>query len=480
MLTPPSRVIAGLFALSMLSAPLRAGDVAAVADAVRNRDPAAARALVKRHANVNAPRPDGATALHWAAHWDDIEIARLLIAAGAKVDAVDDNGVTPLSIACVNGSERMAQALLEAGADANAALPSGETVLMTAANSGSASAVAALLAHGAAVERAEAAKGQNALMWAASEGHADVVRVLLDHAASLHGKSTSGFTPLLFASREGHLDVARLLIERGADVNEVSRDGTSPLLAATVRGHAALAEFLLDHGADPNGDKAGFTALHWAAGTWDSTLTSTDNGVLTSEGEWSVAAGLRGDAKLAFVKTLLAHGANPNAAVVKNPPRFGFTVFPLKLTGATPFMLASMAANTAVMRLLLDNGADPTIRMADRNTPLLMAAGIGRVEGENSISDASALEAVKLLLDLGASLREINNTGDTPMHAAAYAGANIIIEFLLSRGAELNPKNIKGETPLKIAEGHYVYGTMVNFHTNFHTVELLKRLGAAD
>jgi ankyrin repeat protein len=304
------------------------------------------------------------------------------------------------------------------------------------------------------------------------------VRALLDHGANVGARSNAGFTPLMFASREGRQRVAELLLGRGARVNETARDGTSALLVATVRGQAALAEYFLDHGADPNIDKAGYTPLHWAAGTWDSTLTSTDNGVLTAEGEWSVAAGLRGDAKLAFVKSLLAHGADPNARIVKNPPRFGFTVFPLRLTGATPFIVASMAADVPVMRLLLAHGADPALRTADRNTPLLMAAGIGRVEGENSILESTALEAVKWLMTIGGTIDERNNVGDTPMHAASYAGANSIIEFLLAHGASLNPRNDRGDTPLKIAEGHFVYGTMVNFHTNFHTVELLQKLGA--
>ena len=54
-------------------------------DAVKNRDRAAARALLTQKIDVNTAQPDGATALHWAAHWDDLDTADLLIRAGARV-----------------------------------------------------------------------------------------------------------------------------------------------------------------------------------------------------------------------------------------------------------------------------------------------------------------------------------------------------------------------------------------------------------
>ena len=33
-------------------------------------------ALLKQRVDVNAAQPDGATALHWAAHWDDVADGR--------------------------------------------------------------------------------------------------------------------------------------------------------------------------------------------------------------------------------------------------------------------------------------------------------------------------------------------------------------------------------------------------------------------
>ena len=49
------------------------------ADAAQRNDIAALRGMVSKRVDVNAPQPDGTTALHWAAHWNDVEAVKLLI-----------------------------------------------------------------------------------------------------------------------------------------------------------------------------------------------------------------------------------------------------------------------------------------------------------------------------------------------------------------------------------------------------------------
>ena len=126
-------VLLPLMALVTLSA--ASGDFRLV-NAVKNRDAQATRTLLAQHADVNVAEPDGATPLHWAAHWDDVAVADKLLAAGAKVDAANDYGVTPLSMAAQNGSAAMVERLLKAGANVEGALPTGETPLMIAARTG--------------------------------------------------------------------------------------------------------------------------------------------------------------------------------------------------------------------------------------------------------------------------------------------------------------------------------------------------------
>ena len=147
---------------------------ATLADAVQHRNGRAVLSLLSERpdVNVNAPQSDGATALHWAAHWGDAETAERLIRAGANVNVRNDYGITPLSLASQNGNAAIIDKLLKAGARANDAVRAGETPLMLAARTGHVDAVALLLASGADVNRKEGWNGQTALMWAAGEGHA--------------------------------------------------------------------------------------------------------------------------------------------------------------------------------------------------------------------------------------------------------------------------------------------------------------------
>ena len=77
------------------------------------------RGLLKARVDPNIAQPDGATALHWAAHHDHVEAAKALLEAGARVDAVNELAVTPLALAAQNGSAAMGRLLLSKGANPN-------------------------------------------------------------------------------------------------------------------------------------------------------------------------------------------------------------------------------------------------------------------------------------------------------------------------------------------------------------------------
>src|SRR5262245_45710634 len=100
-----------------LTALLAASGDLKLIEAVRDRNVTAVRALIQQRVDVNASQPDGATALHWAAHWDDLEIADLLLRAGARLNVANELGVTPLDLACENRSFGMVSRFLQAGAD---------------------------------------------------------------------------------------------------------------------------------------------------------------------------------------------------------------------------------------------------------------------------------------------------------------------------------------------------------------------------
>src|SRR5262249_24656889 len=133
-----------------------------------------------------------------------------------------------------------------------------------------------------------------------------------------------------------------------------------------------------------------------------------------------------------LVKALLAHGANPNVQIVKDFPPYSRSPYALQtsLVGVTPFLLAAAAGDVDLMRILLDAGADPRIKSKDGSTPLMMAAGVGRVDDrESNQAYVNALEAAKLALMLGDDINAANAAGRTALHGAAGIGANTLVQF---------------------------------------------------
>ncbi len=430
-----------------------ADDTARLADAVERGDRALADQLLTQRADVNGRQGDGATALHWAAHWDDVETADRLIDAGADVNAANDYGVTPLWLACVNGNAGMAERLLNGGANANAALASGETVLMQAARTGNARLVKALLARGADVAARESTQKQTALMWAAAQGHGEVTRVLLENGADAGARSDGGFTPLLFAARSGDIESARALLERGAGLDDAAPDGSTALLVAVASAQEDVAQLLLERGADPNrADGIGYAPLH--ATVWK---PIAKEGLFRSHG----SPGLVG--------ALLAHGADPNARIVKDPPLVpGSYFFQQGLVGATPYWLAAKAGSVEVMRALATGGADVALANKDGITPLMVASGLGQGQGPGSVPERTLLEAVRTALELGADINAVNRSGQTAAHGAAGVDFDDIIRLLAGRGADLSVTDKRGLTPLGAARARNAAAT----------VALLTSLGA--
>ncbi|EAX86796.1 hypothetical protein TVAG_147380 [Trichomonas vaginalis G3] len=78
------------------------------------------------------------------------------------------------------------------------------------------------------------------------------------------------------------------------------------------------------------------------------------------------------------------------------------------------------------------------------------------------------IEIVKLLINNGVNVNEMNENGETPLHSAISANCFEVAEFLIKNGADVNKVNNSGNSPLQIAKG------------NAKMVDLLIRNGAKE
>jgi len=219
---------------------------------------------------------------------------------------------------------------------------------------------------------------QTGLYIASSRGYIDVVRSLIDCGADLDAicrdypdDAEVKWTLLHVAIYNERQDIAVLLLERGADAETWSSWGQTALYMASSRAYTDVVRALIDRGADLNA------------------ICQSDDGL--DDVKWTPlhVAIYRGTPSIA--RTLLEHGANPNA---------------LDNDGATALHLASQRRGITEVELLLEYGANVDVRERDRWTPL------------NEAAYYLNLEVVEVLLNRGADLHAQTNEGETPIQLA--------------------------------------------------------------
>jgi ankyrin repeat protein len=451
-------ILAGALGLPLFAGTALAAETKnlSLADAGRQGDREAVRALLNGPARKDVAGAEGAAALIGAAERNDAQMVDLLLGAGADAKAANAYGATALYAAAAYPDAAITVKLLAAGADPNAHLLSGETPLMRAARQGNLATVRALLASKADPNAQEGKGGQTALMWAMSERQTAVAQELVAHGADVNARSKTGFTALMFAAQQGDVDSARILLDAKANPNDaIPKSGATPLTIASSIGKPDVVALLLDKGANPNAvDANGFTSLHHA-------VRDSDYGVDPASKATAVT----------IVKTLLAHGANPNARLELDKDkiaaerkaqaggagartkRTSITITEIELEGATPLALAAEVNNLEAVKALVEGGADPLIATEQGTTPLILAAGAGTdVQRARALEErATAIQTATYLVDHGADVNAAGQFGWTALHAATYQGLNDVVAFLASKGAKLDTMDQLGQTPLSIS-----------------------------
>jgi ankyrin repeat protein len=406
-------------------------------------------------ADVNHQNPDGSTALQWAVYEVDVAEIGRLIDAGADVALANNYGASPMSLAAEIGHTEILRLLLDAGADVDSPNPDGQTALLSVARTGNVEAAQLLIDRGATVDARENWGGQTALMWASARRHPEMMQLLIDHGAAVDARSidrdyqrhvtaegrpksldTGGLTPLLYAARENCMACVEVMLANGADINLPDPDGVSPLHVSIMNANWDIAKRLIDAGADVNQwDMYGEAPLFTILGNY----TRKDGGRGTSIDPMPEASGRE------ILDLLPAQGANPNMQLFFRPANVSGST---NTRGATPLIRAANSADLEMVNLLLEHGADPTIYMADRQTPI-HAVLAGRAQ------EAQALELIRIFYTAGTDLDSValvnhreEVRGGSALHYAVRKRYQDVIRELASWGIDMNLRDQDGLTAL--------------------------------
>lgn len=364
----------------------------------------------------------GRTLLHQAVVAGDVLRVKALLDAGARLDFADSSGMTSITYACAKRAD-IFKVLLEEFPDPVAYRGySGMSVLHVAASAGNLESMALCLEKGLDVNARSGIGGYTPLHRAAEQGHVEAVKVLLDAGADpLICASGSSFSVVHSAAMSPNPDVLRLLAGTEAicffnEPDSKRNEGKTPLeLAISFLQFKNIAP-LIEAGA----------LVNRIGGTGDAPL----HHVMRMANNPDVIGSEEGDARLKIVQELIDHGAD----ILKSRT---------EALGDTPLHLAARDAwnGDKISAALLERGIeDIDCRNEMGETPLHYAARFGR----------SAM--VKLLLEKGADPNAKAKTDVTPLYFAVTGNVLASVELLLDAGADPDVKTSGGLLPEVYAE----------------------------
>jgi ankyrin repeat protein len=416
--------------------------------AIDNGNAAMVAVLLKAGADANHLEPTGETPLMRAAEVGVLQVVQALLKHGAVVDAREDNyGQTALMFAARAGHADVVSALVARGANPNSATAVGATPAFVAPNSVPGFGFGmGILRGGVPADRGRREPtpgGMTPLLYAARHDRIDVAKLLIKAGADVNAKEANGIWPLLMAISNDNTSVAQLLLEHGSAVNGQDWYGRSPLWeAVNVRNlyvHNAtfkngidrapvleLIKALLAAGADVNARTRETPPFRHHLLETTGSLEWVD---FTGQTPFLTAA-LAGD--VTVMKLLLEHGANPRIDTFE---------------GTSPLMAA--AGVNWVLAQTWTEGPEQLLEAVklcyELGMPVNQANSMG-ITALHGAANRGSDAIIRFLVDKGADL-----TAQDKQHRSALDWAKGV--FLATHPAEPKPKSIALITELLKAQG---------------------------
>lgn len=196
--------------------------------------------------------------------------------------------------------------------------------------------------------------GYQGLFAAVASGDATEVESLLQGGAELETRDKSGRTPLLVAAHLSHDEVARVLLAAGADANALDRQRYDLITIAAVNNDVEIIRLGLEYGADPSAVTSPYdgTALIAAAHLGHIEIVQT---LIDANAPLDHVNNLGWTALIEAI--VLGDGGERHTAVLKILVEAGADVNLAERGGKTPLTLATLRGYENMVKLLEQAGA---------------------------------------------------------------------------------------------------------------------------
>ncbi|VDI79534.1 Hypothetical predicted protein [Mytilus galloprovincialis] len=378
-------------------------------------------------------------------------IAEMLIKIGLNVNVCDGAGRTPLFLASECGYTDIADLLLQNHANAKICDKKDRSPLHIASARGLTEIVVLFFKNDVINITTENAMGP--LYMATVSGNIDIVQLLLEHGFDPNVQTKDKKkTPIYAAFYYNHLNIVKVLLSFNCKTDIFTDSFQSPIYVACLNGFKSVVKLLLENGSDPDLFKH---QIIKPFGLNCSILRNIDSFVnKTYESPIFIASQ---NGYFDIVKLLLDHHCNPN---------FGNVV------GQSPVYMAAKQGHIDIVELLLKYKADPNIIDRYCESPLLQAASLWDPQNQSIFEHMGDLDSkkadifirhqqarlkiVKLFLQNNADPNVCNVYCETPLSAASRRGFVDIVNALLTYYADPDICNHLFQSPLFIASknGH--------------------------